>query len=1139
MTTALPILRTDDIEHEQASHVAGLSNLAALHADGIVPGGWWHRDGDRIECDLCPRRCVMKDGDRGFCFVRQNLGGQMMLTTYGRSTGFCIDPIEKKPLNHFLPGTSVLSFGTAGCNLGCKFCQNWDISKSRETERLSQRALPDEIARAALEMGCASVAYTYNDPVIWAEYAIDTALACKELGIKSVAVTAGYITPEARGPFYQFMDAANVDLKAFTEEFYYRTTLSHLQPVLDTLRWLKHETNVWFEITNLVIPQANDELEEFRQMSDWILEAVGDEVPLHFSAFHPDFRMLDRPRTPHETLITARDIAMKAGLKYVYVGNVDDVARQSTYCPKCQKLLIERNWYELGEYALNRDNCRHCGTHIAGVFATRPGNWGRKRQPVDMKQFHSPDRDRPLVLPERPMSESRAGGVSPPVGGQLTSAPQSGSAPRPTGGLTPPARQNNSESITVQIPKTAPNLSPTQRQILFATAAELVRAAAEGRAPETSAFDRSGMRLNIVSGTFVSLKRHGRLRSCCGSFGQAMQLNQCLREAAVRTATNDPRFPKVSVSELPHLDLDVWLLFAPEQVSERGLDRINAVTIGKHGLQIIRGQQRGLLLPGVATDNGWDSEEFLNQVCVKAGLPPTAWKSDDTILFRFEGDVIHGPMSSAGQMSVSVPPRPLLTASEFEQLTNFARQSVLSLLSGMTPLYFCPGVPDADVHGVAVMITQPGTNFWLSVSRLSPKEKHPLQTTLFTQCETLAKALAGRNLPLDQLRVDILALDDTAMHGTVAEPDLTGIDSATRGVLVTERNKQGFVFDRRLSADQLVRDASQLAQVVAPEWSQLFSLRALSSCDRFTVEVTPKPAAGSDVRLPAVAGKFYPGDAAGVAAELDRMLSNDSWRAGGVGPPVLGSSSNAQPTGGLPPPARLNCSAAMVPHAGWRFSGKLAADVLKRIELPRTVIVIGPKHTANGLDWSVAPNRVWSFPGGQLESDPELARALIAAIPGLQFDAAAHQQEHGIEVELPIIHRLAPQTKVVGICVSGATLQRCDDFARGLASVLENYLDPPLLLISSDMNHFADDAETRRLDTLALAEFDRLNEDALFETCQANHISMCGLVPAVIVMKTLKKLGRLNRSIEVGYATSAEASGDTSRCVGYAGRLLV
>lgn len=1135
MKTALSVLESEDVAREEATHLAALGNLQALHADGIVPGGWWHREGDRIACDLCPRQCVMKEGDRGFCFVRQNIGGEMMLTTYGRSTGFCIDPIEKKPLNHFLPGTSVLSFGTAGCNLGCKFCQNWDISKSREVERLSQRALPEEIARAALEMGCASVAYTYNDPVIWAEYAIDTAKACRELGVKSVAVTAGYITQEARGAFYEFMDAANVDLKAFTEEFYYRISLAHLQPVLDTLAWLKHETDVWFEITNLVIPRANDDLREIQQMCDWILEAVGDEVPVHFTAFHPDFRMLDRPRTPHESLIAAREIALKTGLKYVYVGNVDDVERQSTYCPTCGKLLIERNWYELGEYALDGNRCRHCGTTIAGVFGARPGTWGRQRQPVDMRQFHLPDRDKPLILPERPMrplthgervaeGRVRAGGPNDSglqnaghsAASSQSAASISSNASKPSPQPSPKGRGGDAQpgTITVQTPKTAPSLTPTQRQMLFATAVELVRAAAEGRAAETSAFDRSGMRLSIVSGVFVSLKRCGRLRSCCGSFGQAMPLGQCLREAAHRTATNDPRFPKVSVSELPYLDLDVWLLFAPEQVTERGLDRINAVTIGKHGLQIIRGPQRGLLLPGVATDNGWDSEEFLNQVCVKAGLPPTAWKSDDTTLFRFEGDVIHGPMSSVGPIGTSLPPRPLLTPSEFDQLAQFARQTVAALLSGMTPLYFCPGVPDADIHGVAVMITQPGTDFWLSVSRLSPKEKYPLQTTLFTQCETLAKALGDRRLPLDKLRVDILVLDDTAMHGTVAEPDLRGLDPATRGVLVTERNKQGFVFDRRLEADQLLREAAQLAQAAAPEWSQIFSLRALCSCDRFTIEMTPKPMTGADVRPPAVAGRFYPGNAAAVARELDRML-------------------------GEVPADKQRVAAAMVPHAGWFFSGKLAADVLKRIDLPRTVIVIGPKHTPYGLDWAVAPHRAWSFPGGQLESDLELARAMVGAIPGLQFDAAAHREEHGTEVELPILHRLAPQTRVVGVCVSGASLERCEGFARGLASVLEHFLEPPLLVISSDMNHYANDAETRRLDALALAEFDRLDEDALFETCQSNHISMCGLVPAVIVMKTLKKLGRLNRSVEIGYATSADASGDTSRCVGYAGRLLV
>lgn len=290
----------------------------------------------------------MKPGDRGFCFVRQNVDGQMALTTYGKSTGFCIDPIEKKPLNHFYPGTAVLSFGTAGCNLGCKFCQNWDISKSREVERLSQLATPDTIAVAAKATNCRSVAFTYNDPIIWAEYAIDTAEACRREGVKSVAVTAGYISPAARPAFFHAMDAANVDLKAFTEEFYHKITYSQLQPVLDTLRWLKHESDVWFEITNLLIPDANDSPDEVRRMCDWILEAVGADVPVHFTAFHPDFRMTDRGRTPHETLLQAKQIAIEQGIRFAYVGNVNDVKNQSTWCPSCQHLLIKRNHYQIG-----------------------------------------------------------------------------------------------------------------------------------------------------------------------------------------------------------------------------------------------------------------------------------------------------------------------------------------------------------------------------------------------------------------------------------------------------------------------------------------------------------------------------------------------------------------------------------------------------------------------------------------------------------------------------------------------------------------------------------------------------------------------------------------------------------------------
>ncbi len=346
-------------------------------------GRWWHRAEDgRIVCDLCPRACALKEGDRGFCFVRANQDNKMVLTTYGKSTGFCVDPIEKKPLNHFLPGSSILSFGTAGCNLGCKFCQNWSISKAREIELLSEKAGPEDVARAAQRLGCKSVAFTYNDPVIWAEYAIDTAKACHELGIKAVAVTAGYITELARPEFYSVIDAANVDLKAFSEIFYKKLSLAHLQPVLDTLKWLKNESNVWFEITNLVIPEENDSEDECKRMCDWIISELGADVPVHFTAFHPDFRLLNRPATPAATLLRAREIALAAGIRYAYTGNINDKKTQSTYCHACRKLVIERDWYNIGKYELKENRCGHCGEEIPGVFDRLDGVWGRKRMAV-------------------------------------------------------------------------------------------------------------------------------------------------------------------------------------------------------------------------------------------------------------------------------------------------------------------------------------------------------------------------------------------------------------------------------------------------------------------------------------------------------------------------------------------------------------------------------------------------------------------------------------------------------------------------------------------------------------------------------------------------------------------------------------
>ncbi|WP_428357042.1 AmmeMemoRadiSam system radical SAM enzyme [Methyloprofundus sp.] len=350
----------------------------------VVATRYWHDRGDgRIQCDLCPRFCKLHADQRGLCFVRKNQDGQVVMTSYGRSSGFAIDPIEKKPLNHFYPGSSVFSFGTAGCNLACKFCQNWDISKSREMDSIMSVAGPEQIALKASELGCKSVAYTYNDPVIFHEYAIDTAIACRELGIKSVSVSAGYVCSEPRAEFYQVMDAANIDLKAFTEHFYHKITGSHLAPVLDTLLYLKHETSVWLELMTLIIPGENDSIQELEKMTQWVAGNLGSEVPMHFTAFHPDWKMLDKPPTPIASLLTAREIALKNGVHYAYVGNVHDKEAGSTYCHNCGQLLIGRDWYQLSEWNLSETGaCISCGAQCAGHFAAMLGDWGAKRRAV-------------------------------------------------------------------------------------------------------------------------------------------------------------------------------------------------------------------------------------------------------------------------------------------------------------------------------------------------------------------------------------------------------------------------------------------------------------------------------------------------------------------------------------------------------------------------------------------------------------------------------------------------------------------------------------------------------------------------------------------------------------------------------------
>ena len=1067
-------------------------------ADGQTAGEWWHQVGDgRIACDLCPRDCRLKPGDRGFCFVRQNVDGQMKLTTYGRSTGFCIDPIEKKPLNHFFPGSPVLSFGTAGCNLGCKFCQNWDISKSREVERLSELAMPDSIAAAALKTGCRSVAFTYNDPIIWAEYAIDTARECRQLGIHPVAVTAGYISPGARAEFFHAMDAANVDLKAFTEDFYEHITYSKLQPVLDTLHWLKHESDVWFEITNLIIPDANDSPDELRRMCDWILESVGAEVPIHFSAFHPDFRMTDRPRTPHETLIMARDIAVRQGLKFVYVGNVNDVFNQSTWCPGCGELLIERNWYQLGQWNLDGNVCRKCRTLIPGHFDKSPGLWGNRRKPIRISEYtierQSSVRSNQSLLPQ----------LDPRNDDSLTNSHV-------------PATPTPMDSRVMNTLKTAPELTSPQEQALHLAACEIVAAAVNGSAPQLSDPSLSGLADLEVMGVFVTLKKAGQLRGCVGMLGEPMKIRPALLQAGHRTAVSDQRFPPVAAHELRDLTLDVTILFNFETIHEVGEARTKVVEVGKHGLKIIHQKRSGLLLPIVAVEHQWDARTFLEQVCRKAGLPSNAWLQPDSQLLRFEGRLIEGPFSSTvaeGAVQSAAPPRSSLPSQDYvRSLAAFVTANIRSLNQGAIPACFPNHLSDRTVDGLAIQLALPNGPH-ITFSKLQPGGGVPLQMTLLELAQSAANWLQQSKIAASQISADVLLLFNAEQLKSLNSESLSRLNPEETLLLLTDGSKTAWRFHRKARLEQTLQQLFQDIGLSDSNQAGLFRFSACCSCDAVSVTSRPQPQQGPTLRKSAVAGKFYPSSPKALAGLINNYL-------------------------GEAPIEKEPWPAVMVPHAGLQYSGRIAGQVFRRVHIPESVIIIGPRHTRSGVDLAVAPNAEWELPGQVIASNVGLAKAIVAGIPGLQFDAAAHATEHSIEVELPFLARLAPQSRIVGITIGSASLDQCLTIGRQLADVIRKLPGPPLLVISSDMNHFATDTENRRLDELALKAMETLSPAKLYETVRSQNISMCGVLPAVIVMAALESLGQLKQAVRTGYATSADTSGETSRVVGYAGMLL-
>jgi AmmeMemoRadiSam system protein B/AmmeMemoRadiSam system protein A len=660
------------------------------------------------------------------------------------------------------------------------------------------------------------------------------------------------------------------------------------------------------------------------------------------------------------------------------------------------------------------------------------------------------------------------------------------------------------------------DLTTDQHQEIHGAAAQFLRSVlADQQVAVRLAEDTAGQ---VVSGAFVSLKRGKHLRSCCGGLlDRPAPLRDPLTDAVTRTALEDVRFPPVSPTELPYLDLEVWLLFNPQPVRARGEERASAVvTGGKHGLLVRSGQSRGLLLPGVAVEHDWDSRTFLEQVCVKAGIHPSRWKDDDTVLMTFEGASFRGPVMDE---EASASRAPFLSREQVRAYAGFCRDNLAAMLIGAAAHYSFSGAPDGNVSGLILTVTRPGDPEPLQLSHISLRPSVALQGTLHQLTQSAARTLAARSqgdLDLTTLSVGLTVLYDPAMHGTAAEPDLRGVDMRRRAILVMERGRpgkergrSGLILDPGRTEAEGLDEAVAQAEVSDRETAGVFSLEADTTEERLVLSTAPR------VRPPAVAGSFYPRDATSLFQMVDELLGSE--RGEEVWP------------------------AAMVPHAALRFSGRIAAAVLRRLAIPRTIIVLGPKHTPLGVEWAVSPHAQWSLPGATLASDPELARALVEAIPGLALDAEAHQREHAIEVELPFLARLAPQSRVVGIAIGPTTdMDGCRRFAEGLAEVLGRREDRPLLLISSDMHHFATDTENRRLDALALAALERLDPLDVYQTVVERHrISMCGVRPAVIVMETLRRLNGLNRVERVGYATSADVpEGDPSRVVGYAGMLF-
>lgn len=676
----------------------------------------------------------------------------------------------------------------------------------------------------------------------------------------------------------------------------------------------------------------------------------------------------------------------------------------------------------------------------------------------------------------------------------------------------------NAESGGERVVPNPPQLSPSQREAVLRAAARWVAEFVTGQAGTEVATLPDEIASLPVWGIFVSLKRQGKLRACCGRLGEGIRLASALRSAAELSAKHDLRFPPIRPAELRDLTIEVWLLWGLETIRETGEDRVRAVEIGRHGLMISRGTSSGLLLPGVATEHHFDARTFLEQVCVKAGLPRNAWIDDDVDLKRFEGYSLTASLgdfleTDSGQ--ADTPARPGPGRGDLDRLAALARNNLAAAAFGAVPTWYAPNLYDGEVQGVVLSIkTVDQGERVLEAGRVQPAAEIPLQATLADLVQSALSSLQSvRQDPqsVAALRVGLTILRNPRLLGTGSACELTAYDPQVHALCAVWEDRWALVYDPQASSDEILRRALARLRCAAVEDAEVWRLDCLSTEPSVEMGNARLPLAGASVRRPAVAGRFYPADLDQMNEMLDSMVprerGNETW------------------------------AGALVPHAGWIYSGKLAAQVFARIKIPAKVLIFGPKHMPHGSDWAVAPHRTWALPGLSLHSDPDLARRIADCVPPFEADAMAHAAEHCIEVQLPILARLAPAAQVLGLVIREGDYNMLCRAADALAKLLESLPEPPLLVVSTDMHHYSDDATTRKLDAEALEALRRPDPRLLWETVRRRGIKMCGYRPAVLVMETLRRLGRLNRCEQVGYATSADASGDTREVVGYAGLL--